>query len=49
MDFVDGEEVGTITWSAGTQTTSAPLAIGGTIDPPTDEWRLQNPTVLQGG
>ncbi|MDJ1113981.1 D-alanyl-D-alanine carboxypeptidase family protein [Microbacterium dauci] len=49
VDFVDGEQVGTITWTAGPATATAELVVSGTIEPPTDEWRLHNPLVLLRG
>ena len=45
-DYTDGEVVGTITWTAGPHTTTADVRIDGGIQPPTEWWRLTNPTQL---
>lgn len=47
-EYRDGEQVGTITWTAGPATASAALRVRGTIDPPTDWWRLTHPDQLLG-
>ncbi|WP_434811474.1 D-alanyl-D-alanine carboxypeptidase family protein [Microbacterium sp. bgisy189] len=44
--WIDGEQVGSITWTAGPETITVPIEVDGTIDPPTDEWRLQHPQEL---
>lgn len=44
--YADGEEVGTITWAAGPNTTSAAIEIDGTIEPPSAWWRLTHPGEL---
>jgi D-alanyl-D-alanine carboxypeptidase (penicillin-binding protein 5/6) len=41
-----GEVVGSITWTAGPQTVSADIVVKGTIEPPTDWWRLTHPGEL---
>jgi len=46
--FEDGEEVGSITWTAGPNTVTVPVEVAGTIAPPTDEWRLTHPQQLGG-
>jgi D-alanyl-D-alanine carboxypeptidase (penicillin-binding protein 5/6) len=45
-DYTDGEVVGTVTWTAGPRTATAPVTIAGNIDPPTDWWRLTHPDQL---
>lgn len=44
--YRDGEVVGSITWTAGPNTVSVPLEVDGSIVPPTDWWRLTNPSEL---
>ncbi|WP_136040532.1 MULTISPECIES: D-alanyl-D-alanine carboxypeptidase family protein [unclassified Microbacterium] len=44
--YRDGTVVGSITWTAGPQTVTAPVAITGSIDPPTEWWRLTHPAEL---
>lgn len=46
--FVDGELVGTVTWTAGPRTVTADVLLRGTIDPPTTWWRLTHPAELLG-
>ncbi|MDR7110577.1 D-alanyl-D-alanine carboxypeptidase (penicillin-binding protein 5/6) [Microbacterium trichothecenolyticum] len=46
--YTDGEEVGSITWTAGPNTVTVPIEIEGTIVPPTDSWRLTHPGELGG-
>ena len=46
--YVDGEVVGTITWSAGPKTARSDVRIEGRIDPPTAWWRLTHPFELGG-
>ncbi|WP_239065978.1 D-alanyl-D-alanine carboxypeptidase family protein [Microbacterium hibisci] len=46
--YEDGEVVGSITWTAGPNTVSVPVEIEGTIEPPTDWWRLTHPGELGG-
>ncbi|MEV5070796.1 D-alanyl-D-alanine carboxypeptidase [Microbacterium sp. LMI12-1-1.1] len=47
--YEDGEIVGSITWTAGPNTTTVPLEIDGTIIPPTEWWRLTHPSELGEG
>ena len=42
----EGTTVGSITFTAGAQTVSVPLALDSTISDPGSEWRLSNPGVL---
>lgn len=44
--YRDGTAVGTVTWTAGPNTVTAPVTIAGTIDPPTEWWRLTHPSEL---
>jgi D-alanyl-D-alanine carboxypeptidase (penicillin-binding protein 5/6) len=44
--YEDGENVGSITWTAGPNAVTVPIRIEGSIDPPTDWWRLTNPPEL---
>lgn len=44
--YTDGAEVGSITWTAGPNTTTIPLVIEGAIEPPDDWWRLTHPDEL---
>lgn len=44
--YEDGELVGSITWTAGPNTTSVALEIDGSIIPPTEWWRLTHPSEL---
>lgn len=44
--YEDGRVVGSITWSAGPNTTTVPIEVEGEIDPPTAWWRLTNPSHL---
>ena len=44
--YADGEVVGSITWTAGPSTTTVPLVIEGSIEPPDDWWRLTHPEEL---
>lgn len=46
--YTDGEEVGSITWTAGPNTVTVPIEIDGAIVPPTDSWRLTHPGELGG-
>jgi len=46
--YADGEVIGSITWTAGPNTSTAPVVIEGSIEPPTDEWRLTHPDQLGG-
>lgn len=46
VTYEDGEVVGTVTWTAGPQTTTAPVKIQGEIDPPSEWWRLTHPDQL---
>nr|WP_314840790.1 D-alanyl-D-alanine carboxypeptidase [uncultured Microbacterium sp.] len=45
--YSDGEVVGTITWTAGPNTVTAPVKIAGSIDQPTEWWRLTHPSELE--
>ena len=47
-NYENGEVVGTITWSAGPNTTSGRLEVEGSIIPPTAWWRLTHPSELGG-
>ncbi|MFG6404056.1 D-alanyl-D-alanine carboxypeptidase family protein [Microbacterium sp. P04] len=47
-DYRDGEVVGSITWTAGSQTATAPLEVRGSIEQPTQWWRLTHPGELGG-
>lgn len=44
--YRDGTAVGNVTWTAGPHTVTAPVEITGTIDPPTEWWRLTHPSEL---
>jgi D-alanyl-D-alanine carboxypeptidase (penicillin-binding protein 5/6) len=44
--YRDGTVVGSVTWTAGPNTVTAPVAITGSIDPPTEWWRLTHPSEL---
>lgn len=44
--YSDGTVVGSVTWTAGPNTVTAPVTITGTIDPPTEWWRLTHPSEL---
>lgn len=44
--YADGEVVGTLTWTAGPNTATAPVEIQGSIVPPTASWRLTHPGEL---
>ncbi|KXZ59266.1 hypothetical protein JOE53_002483 [Microbacterium laevaniformans] len=46
--YTDGEVVGTITWTAGPNTTTADVVVSGDIEPPTEWWRLTHPGQLGG-
>ena len=46
--YTDGSQVGTITWTAGPKTKSAALVLQGTIEPPSEWWRLTHPAELTG-
>lgn len=46
--YVDGEEVGTITWTAGPHTVTVPVEVRGSIRPPDAWWRLTHPAELAG-
>lgn len=46
--FADGEVVGTVTWTAGPKTATADLVIDGSIESPSDWWRLTHPGELGG-
>lgn len=44
--YRDGSAVGTVTWTAGPNTVTARVEIKGSIDPPTEWWRLTHPSEL---
>ncbi|CAN5381534.1 hypothetical protein BH09ACT4_BH09ACT4_04330 [soil metagenome] len=44
----DGDEVGSVTWTAGPNTVTVPVVLQGTIKPPTAWWRLTHPSELGG-
>lgn len=44
--YRDGTVVGSVTWTAGPNTVSAPVKIKGSIDPPSEWWRLTHPSEL---
>ncbi len=46
-EYRDGSVVGSITWTAGPHTVTAPVKIVGSIDPPTEWWRLTHPSELE--
>jgi D-alanyl-D-alanine carboxypeptidase (penicillin-binding protein 5/6) len=44
--YRDGTVVGSVTWTAGPNTVTAPVKISGSVDPPTEWWRLTHPSEL---
>ncbi|MGN7967744.1 D-alanyl-D-alanine carboxypeptidase family protein [Microbacterium sp. 22296] len=46
QNYADGEVVGTVTWTAGPETTSSDVKIKGAIGEPSLWWRLTHPTEL---
>lgn len=44
--YANGEQVGTLTWTAGPNTTTANVLVSGSIEPPTAWWRLTHPSEL---
>jgi D-alanyl-D-alanine carboxypeptidase (penicillin-binding protein 5/6) len=44
--YRDGTVVGSVSWTAGPNTVTAPVKITGSIDPPTEWWRLTHPAEL---
>lgn len=44
--YRDGTAVGTVTWTAGPNTVTAPVTISGSIDQPSEWWRLTHPSEL---
>ncbi|MEX0158168.1 MULTISPECIES: D-alanyl-D-alanine carboxypeptidase family protein [unclassified Microbacterium] len=44
--YRDGTVVGSVTWTAGPNTVTAPVEIAGSIDQPTEWWRLTHPSEL---
>ena len=46
VTYEDGEVVGTVTWTAGPHTATAPVTIQGEIEPPSEWWRLTHPDEL---
>ncbi|UJP10162.1 D-alanyl-D-alanine carboxypeptidase [Microbacterium sp. KUDC0406] len=44
--FADGEVVGSITWTAGPNTTTSDIRLEGTIGQPDEWWRLTHPRLL---
>lgn len=47
--YRDGTVVGSVTWTAGPNTITAPIEIKGSIDPPSEWWRLTHPSELGSG
>ena len=43
-----GDEVGTVTWTAGPNTVTVPVVLEGSISPPDQWWRLTHPSELGG-
>jgi D-alanyl-D-alanine carboxypeptidase (penicillin-binding protein 5/6) len=46
--YQDGEVIGKITWTAGPNTATADVVIEGSVEPPTEWWRLTHPSELGG-
>jgi len=46
---VEGEQVASVTWTAGLATATAPVVLDATIEEPDAWWRLTHPTELFGG
>lgn len=44
--YRDGTVVGSVSWTAGPNTVTAPVVIEGSIDPPSEWWRLTHPSEL---
>jgi D-alanyl-D-alanine carboxypeptidase (penicillin-binding protein 5/6) len=44
--YTDGTVVGSVTWTAGPNTVTAPVTIEGSIDQPSEWWRLTHPSEL---
>lgn len=44
--YRDGTVVGSVTWTAGPNTVTVPVKIAGSIDQPTEWWRLTHPSEL---
>lgn len=44
----DGDEVGSVTFTAGTNTVTVPVELAGSIRPPSTSWRLTHPFELGG-
>ncbi|WP_341955295.1 D-alanyl-D-alanine carboxypeptidase [Microbacterium sp. LWH13-1.2] len=44
--YRDGTVVGGVTWTAGPNTVTAPVKILGSVEPPTEWWRLTHPSEL---
>jgi len=44
--YSDGSVVGSVTWTAGPNAVTVPVTISGSIDPPTEWWRLTHPSEL---
>lgn len=44
--YADGDRVGTVTWTAGPNSVTAPIEVEGEIAPPTEWWRLTHPGEL---
>lgn len=42
-DWIDGEVLGQITWTAGPESVTVPVVLDGDIEPPTEWWRLTHP------
>ncbi|MET0811607.1 MAG: D-alanyl-D-alanine carboxypeptidase [Microbacterium sp.] len=45
-EYADGEVIGEIVWTAGPNTVRVPVVIEGSIEPPTEWWRLTHPGEL---
>ena len=43
-----GEQVGSVTWTAGPNSVTVPVVLDGTINPPSQWWRLTHPFELAG-
>ncbi|MFS0731952.1 D-alanyl-D-alanine carboxypeptidase [Microbacterium sp. 1P10UB] len=46
VTYRDGEEIGSMTWTAGPNTATSVVEVEGDIEPPTEWWRLTHPTEL---
>ncbi|SDQ85189.1 D-alanyl-D-alanine carboxypeptidase family protein [Microbacterium sp. cf332] len=43
VDWVDGEVLGSVTWTAGPESVTVDVVLEGDIEPPSDWWRLTHP------